>query len=182
MAIRENQTVTVIDGIFEGRIGKVCRVYPASDVAIVAFDDNGDVGKIVLSALVEVLPQEKAPEPEIPEGAKKITRSDFEELFHKCTLNSLYGRGNPVGNLAKTAILLSTRDRVCREIFGDRDGVVMTEIEFISAVWNALNPRNLIEMVETIGKSPLKPGKLSVAAYIGYEEIVGVLFGGEDGK
>ena len=181
MAICENMTIKVVGGFHNGRIGKVDRVYPGADCAIISFCDNGDVGKVPLAWIFEAQPQEKPVEPEIPEGAKKITRSDFEELFHKCTLNSLYGRGNPAGNLAKTAILLSTRERVCREIFGDQDSVVMTEIEFISAVWNALNPRNLIEMVETIGKSPLKPGKLSVAAYIGYEEIVGILFGGANG-
>lgn len=88
MATQKNATVKVIGGLYDGRVGKVVNTYPEIDVAVVSFEDNGDIGKVSLSALVEITPQESkivGVKVEIPEGAKKISRNEFLEAIAQVT-------------------------------------------------------------------------------------------------
>lgn len=175
MSIRENTTVKVIGGFHEGRVGKVISTYPSLDVAIVAFDDNGDVGKISLSALVEIQ-EKRAVEPEIPEGAKEISRADFDAALIKVTTKSLSKTDNLAG--AMTGVVIGKS--IGSEIFKESDVVVITEDQFIGAMWAGCSP----EAVNRIVGNDLPIGKafsVGIAALITLKKIPGILFGAENG-
>lgn len=83
MSIKENATVKVINGPYVGQTGKICRVYEVIGSAVVAFD-NGDIGKVSLSELVEVTPQETTEPKEKREPVEKseitITPGEFMKI------------------------------------------------------------------------------------------------------
>lgn len=182
MSIRENSTVKVIGGMYDGKTGKVVNVYPTLDVAIVSFDDNGDVGKILLSALVEVRPQEnRETKSEIPEGAKKISRADFEEALKRVTSpDHVFGNKsrNSTGDFMRCITTMLVGKEVTEKIFKDQDVVVMTENEFISAIWSACDP---VSVSENVNKkmSSRKCITVAMTAIISFEEIVAIIFGEE---
>lgn len=177
MAIRENTPVKVIGGLYDGRVGKVVHTYPNLDVAIVSFDDNGDVGKISLSALVEIRPQKQAVEPEIPEGAKKISRADFDAaLIQATTLAMAKDAPNIMGALSAALV----GERIGSEIFKESDVVVMTETEFIGALWDGCHPQRVSENVDK-AMDVCKSISVSIASVITLRTIPRILFGAENG-
>lgn len=185
MAIRENATVNVIGGSYKGRTGKVVKIYDYADIAVVSFDDNGDLGKVLLSELVEIQPQESRivdVKIEIPEGAKTISRADFDAALAEITSPEKM-RGSESNLMATFTRIMTARvvgDSVRDKLFEDQDVVVMTEEEFISALWTACNP---VTISESVKKGVYARGCIHVAitAMIGLEEIVGILFGAENG-
>lgn len=186
MAIRENATVKVIGGSFEGRTGKVVKIHDFAGIAVVSFDDNGDLGKVEIAHLVEIQPQESRivdVKIEIPEGAKKISRADFEAALAEITSpeKMLKSDSNPMGTIVQLMTAKIIGDSVRDKLFKDLDVVVMTEEEFISALWTACDP---VTISESVKKGLLARSCIHVAitAMIGLEEIVGILFGDEVGK
>lgn len=183
MAIQKNATVKAIGGFYDGRVGKVCSIFPEIDTAVVSFDDNGDVGKVSLSALVEIRPQETEPKTEIPEGAKKISRADFDAAVEKITSpeKMMDFASNPMVGLTKILTAKIVGDFVRDKIFKDQDVVVMTEDEVILALWDACNPIAVNEMTTGGKTSNRKAVKVAITALISLEEIVDILFGAENG-
>lgn len=185
MAIKENATVMVIDGIHVGKTGKVTMVYDYADIAVVSFDDNGDLGKVSLSALVEVQPQESRivdVKIEFPEGAKKISRADFDAALVEITSpeKMLESNSNPMSAFAQIMTAKIMGDSVRDKIFEDQDAVIMTEEEFVSGLWGACDPTATSESVKK-GLSARECIRVAITAMIGLEEIVGILFGAENG-
>lgn len=181
MTIREKTRVRVIAGYYEGKTGKINSVHPEAGVAIVSFDDNGDVGKVELAHLIEIQdqPEEKAPEiPEIPEGAKQISRADFDKAIDDLVSPAriLFSGGNPHAVVGKLGAILASRRTVADKIFNGATAVTMTEDEFISALWIACDPRNMIPGDKSC-LSARRMTKLAVATVIGLEEVVEILFG-----
>jgi hypothetical protein len=182
MAIRENATVNVIDGLYKGRTGKVIRVHDLLSVAIVSFDDNGDLGKTHFSELVEIKPQKQAVEPEIPEGAKKISRADFEVAL----IGSNQYMASRVSSHPLTAVIGSSIGtivgaNITDKIFKDQDVVVMTEDQFVAELWVNCNPKAVGEMIGNI----MNLGNnmdVSIAAIMNLRKIPVILFGAEVGK
>lgn len=182
MAIRENSTVNVIGGPYKGRTGKVVRVHDLVSVVIVSFDDNGDLGKIHFSELVEIEPQKQAVEPEIPEGAKKISRADFEEaLTESIVFLEEYQFRNPKSRAAGVTIAAIVGTNVADKIFKGQDVVVMSEDQFIVALWADCCPEAVSEIIG--GGVPIGKAKdISVAAVASLAKISDILFGDEVGK
>lgn len=186
MAIQKNATVKAIGGFYDGRVGKVCSIFPEIDTAVVSFDDNGDVGKVSLSALVEIQSQESkivGVKVEIPEGAKKISRADFDAAVEKITSpeKMMDFASNPMVGLIKILTAKIVDDSVRDKIFKDQDVVVMTEDEVILALWDACNPIAVNEMTTGGKTSNRKAVKVAITALISLEEIVDILFGAENG-
>lgn len=167
MAIQKNATVKAIGGFYDGRVGKVCSIFPEIDTAVVSFDDNGDVGKVSLSALVEIVPQESkivGVKVEIPEGAKKISRDEFLEAIAQVTKpdkiaekvgddKSLYvGLAAVMGGVKLTErlfgedeIIVIDKERLIREIAGsvaDEDPKFM-----IVGLMNGLILRGVVDIL-----------------------------------
>ena len=182
MAIQKNATVKAIGGFYDGRVGKVCSIFPEIDTAVVSFDDNGDVGKVSLSALVEIRPQETEPKTEIPEGAKKISRADFDNAVDALVAPEkiLFSGGNPMSIIAKVGSVMALRDHVRNEIFKDNDNVVMTEDDFVSVLWSACNPGVAAKLIPGV-KPGRKLNKIAVGAFVSFDEILEILFGAENG-
>lgn len=186
MAIQKNTIVKVIGGLYDGRVGKVVNTYPEIDFAVVSFEDNGDVGKVSLSSIVEVQPQADRivdVKIEIPEGAKKISRADFEAELKRVT-SPTHGLNDnsrdAMSNFLRSITTMLIGKKVTEKIFEDQDVIVVTEDGLISAIWSVCDPVSVCEMVD--GKmSPRKCITVAMTAMIGFEEIVGILFGAENG-
>lgn len=178
MTIREKTRVRVIAGFYEGKTGKINRTYPESGVAIVSFDENGDVGKVNLSDLIEIEAQPEEKAPEIPEGAKQISRVDFDKAVDDLVSPEriIFSGGNAHATVAKLGAILASRRIVGDKIFNGATSVVMTEDEFVSALWIACDPRNMISGDKSC-LSAHRMTKLAVATVIGLEEVVEILFG-----
>lgn len=184
MAIRVNTPVKVIDGHYADKTGKVIDIFETLGTAIVSFDDNGDVGKVSLSALIEIAPQDSKivdVKIEIPEGAKKISRADFDAvLADLADPAKIASDRNPIVALTTILTVKIVGDGIRDKIFEDQDVVVMREEDFVAALWDACNPVNL---KETIGfkESISRTIKVGITALISLESIVGTLFGADNG-
>lgn len=187
MSINVNDRVRVIRAEGElipliGAIGKVDRIHELATgrIAIVKIvPDETCYREIVVKFPVENL-EKVEPKTEIPEGAKQITKGDFEAAIEEITNpeKALSGGSNPMATLTKIMTAKIVGDVVKDNIFKDQDAVVMTENEFSSALWDACNP------VAVDGKTGNKTGaaktlRVSITAMITLEEIVGILFGSE---
>lgn len=181
MAIRKNATVKVIGGFFEGREGKVIETHDFAGIALVSFDDNGGLGKVEIAQLVEIQPQESRivdVKIEIPEGAKKISRADFEDALQRVFLSQ---RNN--GNFSDfiggmTAVLVGSN--VATKIFEGQDVVVMTKDEFVVALWDGCNPKCVSDQIRG-RQSVARSMDVSVAAILSLREIPDILFGADNG-
>lgn len=186
MAIHENSLVKVVDGMYAGKTGKVVNVYPQVGTAVVSFDDNGDLGKVLLAALVEVPPQEGRivdVKIEIPEGAKKISRADFEAELKRVTSPDHVVGGksrDPMSDFLRNITTMIVGKKVIEKIFEDQDVIVMTEDGLISALWSACDPVSISENIDK-KMSPRKCITIAMTAMISFDEIVGILFGAENG-
>lgn len=180
MAIREKATVNVIGGPYKGNTGKVVRVYGSVGIALVQLE-NGDLGKVYLSEMVEIRPQETEPKTEIPEGAKKISRADFEVAFiesnqflRECTTE------NPTSGIVTTAVGTIVGKNIADKLFKDQDVVVMTEDQFTAALWTGCSPEatsGIIGGLMGVGKTI----DVSIAALMSMRKIPDLLFGAENG-
>lgn len=183
MAIKENTLVKVISGFYKGETGKVSRVCADGAAAIVVFT-NGDMGKVYQSEIVEIGPQADQVvdvKIEIPEGAKKISRDDFDAALAEITSpeKMLASSSDPLTALTRlmTAEIVgrSVRDKIIED-----QVVVITKEGFISALWSACTP---VEVAKTLDNkvSGDKAVKVAITALITLEPIVGILFGAENG-
>lgn len=175
MTIREKTRVRVIAGYYEGKTGKINSVHPEAGVAIVSFDDNGDVGKVNLSDLIEIQDQPEEKAPEIPEGAKQISRADFDAALDRVSNEVMRSGKNPMVGFTQIMTARLVADSVKVEIFRDQDVVTMTEDDFASALWDACNPATLRELNDMPTGGKVR--RLAMVAYISFEEIVEILFG-----
>mgnify|MGYP003298742051 CR=1 FL=1 len=180
MAIRENSTVEVISGVYKGNTGKVVRIYGNVGVAVVQFND-GSLGKVYTFEVTEILPKETEPKTEIPEGAKKISRADFDAAIVEATHSVMTGNyRNPtagiVGAVTGEVVGLDVADR----IFKGEDVVVMTEEDLVVALWDGCNPKNVSASVGNL-HPVVKCLDVSVAAILSLRKIGRILFGGENG-
>lgn len=180
MAICENTHVAVIGGPYKDGTGKVVRVYGNVGIALVQME-NGDLGKVYLSELVEIRPQETEPKTEIPAGAKKISRASFDEAIKEVTFSVMDGNyRNPKSGLmgAMTGALVG--QDVGDRIFKGQDVVVMTEEDFVVALWDGCNPKYVSASVGN-AQPVVKCLDISVAAILSLRKIGRILFGEERG-
>ena len=189
MSIKENDRVQVIkaDGELSplvGAIGEVIRVYElgAGNIAAVRIIPDETIAReIVVKLPVENLEKVKAQtqETEIPEGAKQISKEDFEAALAEITSPEKMLGSNSVVSFTKLLTAKIVGDNVKNELFKDQDVIVVTEEEFIVALWNACNP---LSVDGTTGNKmgARKTVKISITAIISLEEIVDILFGGSN--
>lgn len=179
MAIRENATVNVIGGPYKDGTGKVIRIYESVGIALVQMD-NGDLGKVYLAELVEIRPQEAEPKTEIPEGAKKISRASFDEAIKEATFSVADVGRNPMVGLMGAMTGVVVGQDVGDKIFKGQDVVVMTEEDFVVALWDGCNPKNVSASVGNL-HSVTKCLDVSVAAILSLRKIARILFGADNG-
>lgn len=181
MAIKENATVKVINGPYVDKIGKLSRVYPEIDMAIVSFED-GEVGKVALSSLVETLSKEERDAIEIPEGGRKITKADFDAALAELT-NPVKLFSDPDVDPTRLLVVSATAKivgvRVGEELFKDSDVVAITEDRFISLLWAVCDPVKVSEATRNkmIVRNCMP---VSLAAMMTLNDIVPILFGGSE--
>lgn len=183
MAIRENATVNVIGGLYKGNTGKVIRIYGNVGIALVQLE-NGDLGKVYLSEMVEIRPQETEPKPEIPEGAKKISRAAFLDALRVVTdpATIFSDAVNPVDFLHATIegmASITLGHKLAEVLFKDTDVAVVTEDDFVRALWKICDPASVVE--RSLEASAFDGLLISVSSVIRLRELVPILFGGENG-
>lgn len=186
--IHENDLVKIVNP--EGNladlaeeIGKVERVYATLDcpIAVVTFEDGYYARAITVKVPLDNLEKVEIA-PEIPEGAKQISRAEFKAALEKVTHpDNIFSErsGGGMSALVRGMTIMIVGNKVENAIFKDQDGVVMTEDEFISELWTACNPVTLSEGIDK-GMSANRCFTVAIGAIIGLEEIVEILFGGSD--
>lgn len=181
MAIKENATVKITGGFYNGKTGKVVNVHSDLDIAIVAIEEVDRLVKIPVAALVEVQPQEKEVETEILEGAKKISRADYDAALIETTIAGIGGRfKNPMTGITGAMSAAVVGEFIGLKIFKDSDVVVMTEDQLILDLWEGCNPRRVNEIVDN-DMSLSQAMSVSIAAFMTLRKIPGILFGAENG-
>lgn len=174
MAIRENAVVKVIGGLYDGKTGKVVKVHEYVDTAIVSFDDNGDVGKVSLSALVEVQPQADRivdVKIEIPEGAKKISRDEFMEAIAQVTRpGKLVERLGADRAMFAGLSTLALGLRVIERMFGEDEVIVITKDQLFS------------EIAATMSSEKPEHMMITLACGLILRDIADIIFTDEDPK
>jgi hypothetical protein len=191
MSIKENDRVRVIKAEGElsplvGAIGEVVRIYElgAGDIAAVRIIPDEPIAReIIVKLPVENLEKVTAQtqETEIPEGAKQISKADFEAALAEITSpeKMLSRNSNPMVGLTRIMAAHVVGDAMKNELFKDQDVIVVTEGEFIVALWNACNPVSVNGMIDN-KMSVRKIVDVSLTAILTLQEIVPILFGGSD--
>lgn len=173
MAIRENATVNVIDGLYKGRTGKVVKIHDYAEIAVVSFDDNGDLGKVSLSALVEVQSQTDRivdVKIEIPEGAKKISQAEFMEAIGQVTKPDkiIEKVGAEMGFLIGMTVMIGAL-KLAKRLFEESEIIVITKDQLLRAIAESAADEDPKFMVVGLTNAFILRG------------IVDILFGGENG-
>ena len=187
MAIEKNSIVKVIGGVYEGKTGTICDLNRDIDVAMVAFDDGDETTfrKIPLSDIVEVPPHADRivdVEVVIPEGAKKISRADFEAALKRVASPArVFDNDSPnfMSNFLASVTTMLIGTRVTNVLFKDLGVVVMTEDEFISALWGACDPVFLADSVDN-KMSSRKCITMAMTAFISFKKIIESFFGAKN--
>lgn len=192
MKINVNDKVLIAsaDALFvpyNGKVAVVKRIYPdvIPPIAFVEIEEDPTVAattglKVPLADLVAIPDK---PKTEIPEGAREISKVDFEEALKSVTDPAAAfadTRLEPMGSLVKIMTAKIVGDNAKNEIFRDSDSVVMTEDQFVVTLWNACDP---VTVAEQTGKkmSARKCMDVALTAFVSLRDIVSILFG-EDGK
>lgn len=177
--IKEKALVRIINGAHEGKSGRVASVYPDLGVALVECNESIGMVKVLIDDLL-VIPSRENEEikTEIPEGAKKITRSDFDRAVVRSSL--LENKSNdPMQNLVGSMTGVIVGKVAADDIFKGQDAVVMTEDEFIFALWDACNPNHVSEIIDN--KMTLyRCIDVSIAGMLNMRNVVRILFGPEN--
>ena len=162
---------------FKCKVATVKKIYTEVNppVAFVEVEDpaTGDtVGfKVALADLVAIEYK--------PEGAREITKSDFDAALDDVTrpdkmLSNV--KVDPYKRFLATMVAIKVGCKAEREIFSDSDSVVMTEDQFVDALWNVCSPTALVEKVD--GKmSAYACMDVAFAAIAILKDIVPILFG-----
>lgn len=180
MNVRENDRVQVVGDIFDGKVGTVKSVYNSLGMAVVKFDEG--VAKVPLSCLVKIKSQENAePKTEIPEGAKKISRADFEvALIDSSQYMASRVSSHPLTAVIGSSIGTIVGANIADKIFKDQDVVVMTEDQFVAELWVNCNPKAVGEMIGNL----MNLGNnmdVAIAAIMNLRKIPGILFEADNG-
>ena len=184
MKIYESDKVKIVAELgfvsqFRGETGEVDRIYPDVGVAVVKMD-AGEVLKVKIDDLVKVTVEPPKPaEPEIPEGAKKILKADVKafvvSLVDPSKLIFSEG-GSGIHDLIHMLTVRVVGDKVVEKIFKDQDAVVMTEEEFISALWDACSPVAVAEIIDK-KMTPRRYREVALSSYMELSEAVSIIFG-----
>ena len=191
MKINIGDTVRVVEApsdlsAFIGKTGKVERLYAELNppIAYVVFEEDELIArsmgfKVPLSHLEKV---EIEADPEIPEGAKQITKADFDKALAEITAPDRAFSDTGLDPMAALTKVLTTKivfRNAGEEIFRDREVVTMREDEFVSIFWRACDPVVVSESVDK-KMSVRKCIGIALTAMIDLDEIVGILFGGSE--
>lgn len=185
MKINDKVLIASDDAVFasyKGKVATVKRIF--SDVippiAYVEIEEDPKIAntvgfKVPLADLVAI-PDE--PKSDIPEGAREITKADFEEALKSVTNPEAAFANtnlNPMGSLLKIMTAKIVGENAKTEIFKDCDSVVMSEDQFVVALWNACDP---VTVAEITGKkmSARKCMDVALAAFISFRDVVAILF------
>ena len=159
-----------------GSIGEVLSVslydfVPGGGVALVQF------GTVEFKLNFEYL--ERVVKETLPEGAKRVTRDEFNEIVKDVTYSAFETVG--VGNDAVYISLLSvaTTARLAQELFAEADSVILSQNQLYSMIWSACD--TIIIGREFGLKIPVgDPVSLAIDSVIAILPIVERLFGTSD--
>jgi hypothetical protein len=166
MAIKENATVKVIGGFYEGQTGKVARVYPYLNTATVAIDGVDRLVKIRMDALEEVNVKI-----EIPEGAKLISHDEFMEAIGQVTKHDKIVEkvGADMSFLVGMTVMIGALKLVER-LFKESKTIVITKDQLLRAIAECVADEDPKFMIVGLTNGLILRG------------VVDILFGAEDGK
>ena len=185
MSIRENDIVKVIttEPWFEavkGMIGEVRAIHElgADNIAIVKFDD-GSFAKLPLDGLVKVTLKGDLEAEAIPEGAKRITKADFEKALTESTIALMTG-GDSMKYLLSSMTGTIVGSRIRDNLFKSEDVITLTEDQYIATIWDACSPESISNSIDN-NMSVNRCIDVGVAAIIALKRTINILFGESEG-
>lgn len=163
---------------FVGKVGEVLATsehefLPGGGVALV--DWETEAGKISYDHLEMYQPEEE-PSHEIPEGARVITREDFDAAMD--VLNDpvrILSSDHRASDFVSFVCNMATRNRLEDVLFKTADEVVMSELGFCTALWDACNP-TIIHLEGDPLRAPRESLQVAIASVIGIRELAKILF------
>lgn len=178
MSIHKDDKVKVVIGaryysIFGDQIGRVLRTYDFDGgVAIVEFLE-GTTAKVPFADLIKIEPKKTETETsEIPEGAKRISKADYDRAIIAVANPTGEGMSNFLGNMVAMIVAKDIRSK----IFEKQDAVIMTEDQFITTLWNGCSPENVSKSVDN-EMSFYECTSVSLPAMSNLRKAVNILFG-----
>lgn len=193
MNIKINDKVMIVnaEGVlerFNGKVGRVDRIYyeVTPPVAMVVFEYEPGIAfnemvKVSVDNLAKVEPQENQEvESDIPEGAREISKDDFDAALKTVTDPKNHPAGiiesNPMASLMGSMVGVIVGKTIESDIFGDQDVITITEEELLATIWDGCNPVKMEKILN--GKKPAKEcAYMSLSAMMTLQNIPGVLFG-----
>ncbi len=187
MKINVNDKVLIAsdDALFapcKGKVATVKRIYTEVNppIAFVEIEEDPAVAntvglKVPLADLV-LIPAE--PKSEIPEGAREITKADFDAAVDAVTDPNNLPEG-VAPSTTRIITLLGNKilgEDVRKDIFKDRDSVIMTEEEFTAALWNGCRPE---VVANAAGNKTAWRGyaHASIGLMLSFEDMIPIFFG-----
>ncbi len=171
----ENEVI----GAYNGEVATVKRIYPDVVPPIAYVEIEADLEARIVGLKVPIADLAMIEHTsEIPEGAREITKADFDEA-----VNTVTDPGNiPEGVTPSTARLITLMgnrilaEDVRKDIFKDRDSVIMTEDEFTAAIWNGCRPE-IVANAAGNKTSWRNYAHMSIGLMLSFEDMIPILFG-----
>lgn len=156
-----------------GKTGVIISSYnfTPDNIAIVRLDDNETV-KIRMEDLIK-LDDQTEQDPEIPEGARVISREEFSNAIVEVTKPENHPGGinvdNPESSLLGTMIGAVVGMRLAEKVFKDDNVVALTEDQLVKIIWDGCSPENTSGIIDA--------GMIvSIAAIMTLQNLVKVFF------
>lgn len=153
MIIKEGDVIKVVttEPWFEavrGMFGEVRAIHELGDdkVAIVRFDD-GSFAKLPVDGLAKVNPRGDQEVEAIPEGAKRITKADFEKALMESASALMRGGDSAkylLGSMTGTIVGYQIKDN----LFKSEDVITLTKDQYIATLWDACSPESISNRID----------------------------------
>lgn len=181
MSINTNDKVKVVNPLldFYGETGTVINTYNVTpdNVAIVRLD-CGITTKIRIDSLDKIEAQVEQ-DPEIPEGARRITEGDFRSAVFEVTAPGAVPGGmnkeNPMSSIVGAMVGNIVGMRIAENLFKDFDVVTLNEDQLATVIWNGCAPENVSHCVND-DMSIVQSMSVSLAAIVTLKNLVGYFF------
>lgn len=190
MSIKVNDRVKVVkaDGELSplvGATGEVIRIYDLSRTiaAVKITPDETIAREIIIKLPVENLEKigSQTQETEIPEGAKQISEADFKTALKEITNpETVFSDvSDPIHAMLEGMAATLFGLKLANILFEDTDVVIVTENDFVRALWKACDPTAVADNA-AIETSAFDGLLMAVSSVIRLRELVPILFGGSN--
>lgn len=156
-----------------GKTGVIISSYnfTPDNIAIVRLDDNETI-KIRMEDLIKLDAQTEQ-DSEIPEGARPISKGEFEDAVDEVTKPENHPGGmdrkNPMVSLIGVLVGVIVGGKIAEKVFKDTEVITVTKDQLVGIIWDGCNPENMADL-------PGDNMTTSIAAIMTLRNIVKIFF------